>query len=325
MPLPASVRRAEEPPAGEEAWPPPGAQARDYLRVARAIDFLVRAFPARPDLAQVAAHAGLSAHHFHRLFRRWAAMTPHDFLQALTFERARAALRDQASVLEAALDSGLSGPSRLHDLFLAREAMTPGVYKAGGAGLEIFWGFHDSPFGACLAMATARGLCGLAFADPGRAAQAAALADMKARWPNAAYLSAPERTGPYAEALFGVREGGGPETISLILIGSGFDLRVWQALLAVPEGARVTYGALARQLGAPGAARAVGSAVGRNPLSYIVPCHRVCRADGGLGGYHWGLIRKRAMLAFESRPDGGQASSGGKILRSRTCPPAPIR
>lgn len=274
-------------------------RACDYQRVAKAVDYVAGHYREQPTLEQLAAHVGLSPHHFQRLFTRWAGMSPKAFLQALTLDHARSLLRDSASVLDTAYEVGLSGPGRLHDLFVSYEAMTPGDYKQGGEGLEIRYGFHDSPFGLALLMVTDRGLCGLAFADPGDGDRDSAFADMAARWPKASYVEDEAATAPYASQVFSP-EPGHNEPLKVIFLGTDFQVRVWGALLQIPRGHAVTYGDIAAHLGDPKAVRAVGTAVGRNPMSYVVPCHRVLRKGGGLGGYHWGLIRKRAIIGFEA-------------------------
>ena len=222
-------------------------------------------------------------------------------MQAIALDHARSLLNDAASVLETAHEVGLSGGGRLHDLFVTYEAMSPGEYKKRGEGLEITYGFHPSPFGDALLMATPRGLCGLAFVneDAGETADHA-LADMQRRWPKARYRLAPECTITLAGEIFGQSTIASRTPVRLVLIGSDFELRVWQSLLRIPMGRAVSYQHIARHLGQPTASRAVGSAVGRNPLSFVVPCHRVLRADGTLGGYHWGLTRKRALIGWET-------------------------
>lgn len=278
--------------------PAGGQGAADYARVRRALAYLTESWRDQPPLEAVAAHAGLSPAHFHRLFARWAGLSPKEFVQAVTLDHARDMLRGTASVLDTAYAVGLSGGGRLHDLFVAHEAMTPGEYKRGGAGLEIVWGFHDSPFGRALVMATARGVAGLAFADAD-SQEPAALTDMTARWPEAAYIHDPARTAPYAARIFTPGRWRATDPLRVVLIGTGFEVRVWRALMRVPPGKAVSYSGLAEQVGAPRAARAVGSAVGRNPVAFVVPCHRVLRKDGGLGGYHWGVTRKKAIIGWE--------------------------
>ncbi|HHK74656.1 MAG TPA: methylated-DNA--[protein]-cysteine S-methyltransferase [Rhizobiales bacterium] len=273
--------------------------ARDYARISRAIAYLVERRKDQPSLNEVARHMGLSPSHFQRLFTRWAGVSPKVFVQSLTIEYARGMLQRAENVLETSLQSGLSGPSRLHDLFLSLEAMTPGEYRAGGAGLEISYGFHPSPFGLALTMVTAHGLAGLGFAD-GKADQEQVLADMCARWPNAHYRHEPDRGAAYVRRLFDPAQWSADSPIKLVLIGGEFDVSVWSVLPDIPPGCAVTYSDIAIRLGRPGAARAVGSAVGRNPISFALPCHRVLRKDGALGGYHWGLGRKRALIGWES-------------------------
>ena len=275
------------------------AEMRDYARIRRALSFLAESRFAQPPLSEVAAEAGLSEAHFQRLFKRWAGLSPKEFLQALTLDHARALLRDSASILDAAHEVGLSGPGRLHDLFVAHEAMSPGEYKAGGEGLEITYGFHPSPFGEALVMATPRGLAGLAFCDD-ESGYEAVLADMTTRWPRASYRRDDMATASLAMRIFDPARWRPGTPLRLVLIGSDFELKVWQTLLKVPAGRATSYGAIAAHPGKPKAARAVGPAAGRNPPSFVVPCHRVLGKDGTLTGYHWGLTRKRAMLGWEA-------------------------
>jgi AraC family transcriptional regulator of adaptative response/methylated-DNA-[protein]-cysteine methyltransferase len=272
--------------------------AADYAVVRRAIAFVSERWRAQPEIDTIAAAAGVSATELHHLFRRWAAITPKAFLQALTLEHARRLLRDSASVLEAAFEVGLSGPGRLHDLFVTHEAMSPGEWKSGGAGLTIFYGLHPSPFGTALIMTTQRGLAGLAFADPGE--EQAALADMKGRWPEANIVEDRARTAPLARRIFDTGLWRADRPLRVVLIGTDFEVRVWETLLKIPMGRAMTYSDIARKVGATKAARAVGAAVGKNPLSFVVPCHRVLGKHGALTGYHWGLTRKRAMLGWEA-------------------------
>lgn len=272
--------------------------AADYRIVKQAIEFVSTNWQEQPGLEEIARHVGLSQRRLHELFTRWAGLTPKAFLQAITLDRARGMLRGSNSVLEAALESGLSGTGRLHDLFVQHEAMTPGTWKSGAAGLEIAYGFHDSPFGTALIMVTDKGVCGLAFADE-KAQEMAILRDMQRRWPNARYTYAPKRTHPHAARIFNPLLWRAREPLRIIMIGTDFEIRVWETLMQTPFGRMTTYSELAKKAGAAGAARAVGRAVGRNPLSFVVPCHRVVRSDGGLGGYHWGLTRKRALIGWE--------------------------
>ena len=268
----------------------------NWRRMARAIRFLSAHYLEQPSLDDAASAVGLSPFHFQRLFTRYVGVSPKNFVAHLTLEHAKADLAQGKNILETALDAGLSGPSRLHDLTLKIEAMTPGEYARRGGGVDIDYGFHASPFGSALVMATAKGVCGLAFGDEGE--EAIIFADMRARWPKANFRKAPERTVAIARQIFEVRPGDG--AVSLQLLGTPWQVKVWQALLAIPQGKVSTYGLIAGQLGNAGASRAVGTAVGRNPISWLVPCHRVLGSDGALHGYHWGLERKRAMLAVEA-------------------------
>jgi AraC family transcriptional regulator of adaptative response/methylated-DNA-[protein]-cysteine methyltransferase len=287
---------------------------RDYDLVRRAIAFLTETWTEQPDLDRLAAHLRLGPEHTQKLFKRWCGLSPKEFVQAITIDHARAMLADSASVLECSHEVGLSGGGRLHDLFVDHEAMTPGDYKRRGAGLEIAYGFHPSPFGEALLLATERGVAGLAFIDEdARGTHADALADMKKRWPAARFIEAPARTAPHAMRIFDPKEWRPERPVRLVLIGTDFEVRVWEALLQVPMGRAVSYADIARHLGRPKATRAVGSAVGRNPISFVVPCHRVLRSDGSLGGYHWGLTRKRAIIGWET---GRLAGSGNRSARA---------
>jgi AraC family transcriptional regulator of adaptative response/methylated-DNA-[protein]-cysteine methyltransferase len=266
-----------------------------HRRIARAIRFLSDNYLEQPRLEDAAAAAALSPYHFQRLFTRYVGISPKAFVGSLTLDHAKSELQRGASVLDAALDAGLSGPSRLHDLCLKIEAMTPGEYARGGADVAIDYGFHDCPFGTALVMATEKGVCGLAFGDEGDDAEI--LADMKSRWPKARYHEKPARTSELVAKIFAPH---GEGELPVHLMGTPWQVKVWQALLAIPEGRTTTYGVIARTVGDANAARAVGTAVGRNPVSWIIPCHRVLASDGKLHGYHWGLPRKRAMLAVEA-------------------------
>ncbi len=269
-------------------------QSRDYARVERAISYLEENFRDQPELETVAEAVGLSAAHFQRMFKRWAGISPKRFTQYLTLEHARRRLADSASVLDASYDSGLSGPGRLHDLFVTYEAMTPGDYKRDGDGIEIVYGVHPSPFGPCFIGETERGVCALGFADD--AASATPLEDFKQRWCNADFREDHKQTAGTAARIFGAAGG----KLALDLRGTNFQLKVWEALLRIPPGAVVSYDALAGALDKPGAARAVGGAVAANPVSYLIPCHRVIRKSGRFHNYYWGPERKRAMLAWEA-------------------------
>ena len=285
-----------------------GAAVRDYDLVRRAIAFLSVNWEEQPSLERLAGHLGLSPAHTQRLFKRWCGLSPKEFVQAVTIDHARNLLSGSASVLDAAFEVGLSGTGRLHDLFVDHEAMTPGDFKRRGEGLDISYGFHETPFGDALVLATDRGVAGLAFVDEDKGqTRAEALADMTSRWPRAAFVEAPERTAAHAARIFEPGRWCEEQPVRLVLIGTDFEIRVWQALLRIPMGRAVTYADIARHLGQPTASRAVGSAVGRNPISFVVPCHRVLRGDGQLGGYHWGLTRKRALIGWET----GRVAAGG--------------
>jgi AraC family transcriptional regulator of adaptative response/methylated-DNA-[protein]-cysteine methyltransferase len=242
--------------------------------------------------------AGVTPDELHHLFRRWASLTPKAFMQALTLDHAKGLLRDSASVLDAALDSGLSGPGRLHDLFVTHEAMSPGEWKNGGTGMTLRYGFHPSPFGTAIVIASGRGLAGLAFADPGE--EQVALADMKRRWPNATYVDDRDGTASLAQRIFDTRLWRPDQPLRVVLIGTDFEVRVWETLLKIPMGRAVCYSDIANKIKNPKASRAVGAAVGRNPLSFVVPCHRALGKSGALTGYHWGITRKQAMLGWEA-------------------------
>jgi AraC family transcriptional regulator of adaptative response/methylated-DNA-[protein]-cysteine methyltransferase len=272
--------------------------AEDYETVRRAIAYVSEHFRAQPEAEAIARAVGSNPRALTELFRRWCGLTPKEFLQAVTLDQARKVLRETPSVLEASYELGLSGPGRLHDLFVVHEAMSPGEWKSGGAGLSIAYGLHASPFGTALIFATERGLCGLAFADRGE--ETAALDDMRARWPNARLVEDRARTLPYARRVFDPALWREQEPLRVVLIGTDFEIRVWDTLLAIPFGATSTYARVAQRIGRPKAARAVGAAVGKNPVSFVVPCHRVMGSSGALTGYHWGLTRKRAMLGWEA-------------------------
>jgi AraC family transcriptional regulator of adaptative response/methylated-DNA-[protein]-cysteine methyltransferase len=274
------------------------AAAADYDIVRRAIAHIRGNWRRQPEVEEIAEAASVTPAELHHLFRRWAGLTPKAFLQALTLDSARQLLRSSASVLDASYEVGLSGPGRLHDLFVTHEAMSPGEWKSGGEGLTISYGFHPSPFGTALVMATERGLAGLAFAD--RNGDKAALADMRSRWPKAKYLEDTARTAPLAQRVFDPKLWRPDRPLRVVLIGTDFEVRVWETLLRIPLGRATTYSNIAGSIGAPKAARAVGAAVGKNPVCFVVPCHRVIGKSGELTGYHWGITRKRAMLGWEA-------------------------
>jgi AraC family transcriptional regulator of adaptative response/methylated-DNA-[protein]-cysteine methyltransferase len=272
---------------------------RDYQRIESAIRFLQRNATGQPGLAEVAAHVGLSAYHFQRMFHRWAGITPKGFLQAITLAAAKRQLHESRSVLDTSFGVGLSGPSRLHDLFIALEAMTPGEYKAGASGLSIEVGVHETPFGAALFAATSRGLCGITFLDANGRTARAAEAELRERWPGASFARSPAATAGHAAELARRARGEEPRPLTLLVKGTHFQVKVWEALLRIPSGALVTYGDLARAIDAPAASRAVGAAVGQNSIAWLIPCHRVIRSTGVIGDYRWGSDRKRAILGAE--------------------------
>jgi len=272
--------------------------AADYEVVRRAIGHIRNHWREQPEIEAIAEAAGVTPTELHHLFRRWAGLTPKAFLQALTLDGARQLLRDSASVLDATYEVGLSGPGRLHDLFVTHEAMSPGEWKSGGEGLTVRFGFHPSPFGKALIMATERGLAGLAFADAGE--EQAVLADMKRRWSKATYVEDAARTAPVAKRIFDPSQWRPQQPLRVVLIGTDWEVRVWEALLRIPMGKLATYSGIAGKVCTPAAARAVGAAVGKNPIAFVVPCHRVIGKAGDLTGYHWGITRKRAMLGWEA-------------------------
>lgn len=278
----------------------------DYERVRRIIAFISERWREQPSLEAIAEHVGLSTTHVHHLFRRWAGLSPKAFLQAITLDNAKALLAASASVLDTAYEVGLSGPGRLHDLFVTHEAMTPGDFKAQGAGLVMRFGFHPSPFGEAILVATERGLAGLGFVDDGN--RAAALNDMIRRWPRADYVEDEAATAPLARRIFDPARWQAEQPLKVVLIGTDFEVRVWQTLLRIPRDRATTYSDIARHIGKPSAARAVGAAVGKNPISFVVPCHRVLGRSGALTGYHWGLTRKQAILGWEA----GRGVNGGE-------------
>ena len=273
---------------------------KDYDYVRRAIEFISANHLSQPSLAEIATHIHLSPTHFQKLFKRWAGISPKEFLQAVTLNHARILLKKKNTLLDTSWDTGMSGPGRLHDLFVSYEAMTPGDYKMRGKNIEIAWGFHPCPFGSALIMVTKRGLAGLAFAD-NKEQEQNILKDMQKRWPKALYVHDENVTQIWAQYIFNPKQWKDGNPLRLILIGSDFEIRIWETLLKIPAKKTVTYSDIARHIGQPKAARAVGSAVGRNPISFVVPCHRVIGKSGNLSGYHWGLTRKKAILGWENQ------------------------
>lgn len=271
----------------------------DYATVRRVIEMITEDYREQPGLDDIAGRLGQSPTQLQKTFTRWAGLSPKAFLQAVTLDHAKRLLRqEELPLLETSFEVGLSGPGRLHDLFVTHEAMSPGEWKARGAGLTIRYGLHPSPFGQALVMITDRGLAGLAFADEADGMDA--FEDMSSRWPNADYVEDREATASYAQRIFDPKRWDPREPLRIVLIGSDFQVRVWEALLRIPLGCAVTYSSIAERLGQPTASRAVGAAVGRNPISFVVPCHRALGKSGALTGYHWGLTRKRAMLGWEA-------------------------
>ena len=266
----------------------------DYERVEQAINFIEQNFRSQPTLSEAAKSVGLSEYHFQRLFKRWVGISPKRFLQFLTVDHARDLLRNGRSVLATSYDAGLSGPGRLHDLFVSVDAVTPGEYKQQGEGLVISYGFHDTPFGDCFIAATERGVTNLEFGE-----RRDCVERLREHWSAASLRENSEFTGSFVERIFGQDEDN-QSTITLYLRGTNFQLKVWQALLEIPSGHLTFYQQIAREIGKPNAERAVGNAVGSNPVAFVIPCHRVIRKSGEFGSYRWGAARKKAMLGWEA-------------------------
>ncbi|MDV6227098.1 bifunctional helix-turn-helix domain-containing protein/methylated-DNA--[protein]-cysteine S-methyltransferase [Nitratireductor aquimarinus] len=273
-------------------------EGSDYEIVRRVIEKISLDYRDQPSLEEIAQEVGDTPTGLQKLFTRWAGLSPKAFLQAVTLDHARRLLDSGMPLLDAALELGMSGPGRLHDLFVTHEAISPGEYKARGAGLTMRYGFHISPFGQALVMVTERGLAGLAFCDAGE--ERAAFEDMASRWPNADYVEDMAATAPYAARVFEPSRWRADEPLRVVLIGTDFQVRVWDALLKIPMGRACAYSDIAGTIGKPSASRAVGAAVGANPVSFVVPCHRAVGKSGALTGYHWGLTRKRAILGWEA-------------------------
>jgi AraC family transcriptional regulator of adaptative response/methylated-DNA-[protein]-cysteine methyltransferase len=271
---------------------------RDFARMTRAIEFIEREFERQPRLADVARHVGLSEFHFNRLFRRWTGLTPKQYLAEITSRAARPALRAEPSVMDAAHSVGLSGGGRLHDLTVTLEAMTPGEIRAAGEGVVIRYGVASTPFGSAFLAETARGLCRLAFVEGG--SERRELSRLREQFVNAEFVHDDARAAELVEIIWGR----GKAQIPLAVVGTNFQVQVWRALLELDPTETVTYGALARKLGKPEGARAVGSAVGANPIAWVIPCHRVLQAGGKLGGYRWGTARKQMIRRWEERRAG---------------------
>ncbi len=262
--------------------------------VRRAIEIIDASEGSGPSLEALAQAMAMSPAHLQRVFSRWAGLSPKKYSQYLALDHAKTLLRENFTTLDVADMTGFSGTGRLHDLFLRWEAMSPGTYAVKGEGLTIFWEWFPSPFGEALVMGTEKGLCGIGFAE--EMGREATFADLSSRWPKAQFVEDTDMLKPWTDAAFGRQTG----EAKLYLIGAPFQIKVWEALLNIPTGQVTTYSEIARVVGHPRAVRAVGTAVGRNPISWLIPCHRALRKSGGLGGYHWGLPVKRAMLAWEA-------------------------
>jgi len=269
----------------------------DYYRIEKAILYLEENFRDQPSLEDVARHLNLSSYHFQRLFKRWAGISPKRFVQFLTIEYAKQLLAESRSVLDTTYESGLSSLGRLHDLFVTFDAVTPGEFKTGGAGLQVFYGVHDSPFGDCLLAVTERGICDLSFVTEGGRAQA--VADLRQRWWQANVQESSQATQAVFEQVFLSRTGD-QRAVTLYLRGTNFQVKVWQALLKIPPGSMCSYEDVSHHIGMPAATRAVGNAVASNPVAYIIPCHRVIRKAGISGNYRWNPTRKKVMLGWEA-------------------------
>ncbi len=272
-------------------------EALDFQRIERSITFLQSHYTRQPELHEVARNVHLSEYHFQRLFTRWAGISPKKFLQYLTLEHAKRALKESRTLLDATMDAGLSSPGRLHDLFVTVEAMTPGEFKRDGEGLTIHYGIHATPFGECLLGTTTRGICALFFVQGNNRKEVRE--ELRMRWPNAHLVEAPEKTKHYIDRIFGGQFSLRRAPLPVVLSGTNFQIKVWEALLGIPSGHVLSYEDVAQRIGQPTASRAVGNAVAKNPISYIIPCHRVIQSVGVTGNYRWGPARKKAMLGWE--------------------------
>ena len=273
-------------------------QSQDYRRVELAIEYIEANLKSQPSLDRIADAVHLSPFHFNRLFKRWAGITPGQFLHFLTLEYAKEQLAAAQNLLDASLEAGLSGPSRLHDLFVTFEAMTPGEFKRLGQGLTLDYGFHETPFGECLMAVTHRGICHLSFVEgPDRAE---ALSGMQDHWPESRLMENPNRTSQLVSKIFSLQNHHDSRPFHLLLKGTNFQVNVWRALLAIPSGRMVSYENLAAHIGRPKAFRAVANAVAANPLAYLIPCHRVIAKSGRIHKYRWGPTRKKAILGWEA-------------------------
>ncbi|MCI0697300.1 bifunctional helix-turn-helix domain-containing protein/methylated-DNA--[protein]-cysteine S-methyltransferase [candidate division KSB1 bacterium] len=280
----------------------------DYQRIEQAIIALEKNFRRQPSLDQIAKSMALSEYHFQRLFSRWVGISPKRFIQFLTKEYAKELIESSPNLLDVAYESGLSGTGRLHELFVTCEAVTPGEFKNKGEGLQIFYGFHPTPFGHCLLAVTDRGICHLSFVQEGERTQA--IKSLQKRWENARITVAPNKTRALVEQIFNPIKNGKPRPLHLFLAGTNFQIKVWEALLKIPAGAVASYEDIAARIGMPNASRAVGNAVAQNPVAYIIPCHRVVRKLGEFGNYRWGAARKKAMLGWEA----AKKNHAGEVL-----------
>ncbi len=272
--------------------------AIDYKRIEKAIRFLAENFHSQPSLKEIARNIHMSEFHFQRLFTRWVGISPKRFLQFLTKEYAKTLLEKSINLLDVTYESGLTSPGRLHDLFVTCEAVTPGEYKTKGAGLEIAYGYHATPFGECMLARTDRGICGLSFIQ--NTDRQSVFADLKNRWANARLVQEPETTRSFVKRIFNPSAEKNSAPLHLILNGTNFQIKVWEALIKIPMGAVVSYETVAAHIGMPKASRAVGNAVGSNPVSFVIPCHRVIRKTAEFGNYGGGVARKMAILGWEA-------------------------
>jgi AraC family transcriptional regulator of adaptative response/methylated-DNA-[protein]-cysteine methyltransferase len=270
---------------------------QDYERVEQALQYLESNFKQQPSLSDIAAGVNLSEFHFQKVFSRWVGISPKRFLQYVTKEYAKQLLQSPRSLLDVTYDAGLSSPGRLYDLFVACEAITPGEYKEKGSGLTICYGFHPTPFGECLLSVTDRGICGLGFVKTEKETMLAALIN---QWPMASIVESAEATRPYIQQIFRNKLPSESAPLHLFVKGTNFQIKVWEALIRIPFGAAVTYEDIARHIGNPGAVRAVGTAIGKNPIPFLIPCHRVIRKIGEFGNYGEGPLRKKALLGWEA-------------------------
>jgi AraC family transcriptional regulator of adaptative response/methylated-DNA-[protein]-cysteine methyltransferase len=300
MPLSILQQAQPTPPEGKTAMKTDDfSQAcRDYERIEKAIAYIEKNFDRQPELKEIAGQIGLSEFHFQRLFSSWVGISPKRFLQFLTKEYVKELLSRRISLLDATFDAGLSGPGRLHDLFVACEAVTPGEFKTGGRGVTITYGFHGSPFGECLIARTDRGICWLSFMRD--EARKRLLDELTAAWKNARILEDPATTRPYVARIYDPSMWRQSSPLPVLVKGTNFQIKVWEALLRIPVGTVVSYEDIALYIGFPKAVRAVGSAVGKNPVSFVIPCHRVVRKTAEFGNYGGGPARKKAMIGWEA-------------------------